>query len=68
MVKIKELVPDKSFWDTTSMDYMNTVKARVSEESAARKERRERKERERKEQERKEREKAEAARGRNEDD
>ncbi|QDZ23339.1 hypothetical protein A3770_10p58570 [Chloropicon primus] len=39
IVKIKSMVPDKSFWNTTKDDYMNTVKARVSEESAARKER-----------------------------
>ena len=37
--KIKGMVPDTSFWNTTKDDYMNTVKARVSEESTARKER-----------------------------
>ena len=39
LVKIKSMVPEKSFWNNTSTDYMDTVKSRVSEESAARKER-----------------------------
>ena len=37
--KIETMLPDSAFWNNTKNEYMNTVKARVSEEAAARKER-----------------------------